>query len=218
MTNYGFRDSFQKFFDIISFTSTQPLDWSVQYQGKRYRFSSIGVSKLELGNSFYRDDKCLACGKCCSSLGFFLFLTESDFNVNPRKEKFREVKVGGLSIFTLQFTVEVKCPFFMNSLCAIQNNKPIHCQFPHIKVRQVGNKGLLYKAPYSRRWAKPEESRCPIDSFEEYTEGGRQSDIKVLNHLVRVQEDLSIDSSLARGVVNKLERKEVCRLAQLTLL
>lgn len=212
--DYGFGPSFEKFFNIVAFTTTTPISWNIIYGLKHYTFNSTGVQSLKLGNSFFRDDKCLACGRCCQ-IGFNLFLTESDFIDNPEKDIFEQLEIPYIKIYTA--INNRNCPFQNGVLCTIQQEKPIHCQFPHIKVRLLKTGGLLYKAPYSRRWAKKPEERCPIDSFGLYTEYGKEQDISILQHLVRIQRDLNLDTSLVEGAISKLRRLE-CHSAQLTLI
>ena len=203
--NYGFEDSFKKFFQIVSLTTRSTIEWSVTLGGKKFNFSSNGTSQLVLSPAFYRDDSCQACGKCCSSLGFYLFLTESDYTLNSKKDRFSSILLhNGISIYTLPFTVETSCPFLDGKLCNIQDYKPIHCHFPHIRARQIGRNSILFKAPYGRRTRKRIENRCPIDSFGPYSREGRQVDIRVLEHLARVQRDLHLDTQLVENAVKEL--------------
>lgn len=218
--DYNFKDSIQKLYNIIAFSTQEPTTWEIEYKGKPYVATFPGVSQLKLGPSFFRDDACHACGKCCSSLGFYLFLTESDFESNPRKDIFSEFKIGGKSIYTTSFTTEQGCPFFVNKLCSIHLNKPIHCSFPHLRIKTTAGYGLLTKEPYGRRWIKKEQDRCPIgsDSFGEYTDAGKDVDIRILEHLIRVKKDLGIRTNLVEEVVEKLRRMKCQDSAQLTLL
>jgi len=195
--NYDFKFSFKKFFDIVSKTTISNIECEV----KGYKFFSEGVKNLVLAPSFFRNDECLCCARCCR-VGYYLFLTQSDFQYNPKKDIFEEIKIHGNRVFT---TYNVSnCPFLNKNICSIQQFKPIHCHFPHFRLRpQGGNKQMLCKTPYSRLWRKRPEDRCP-SKFTPYTEEGKHSDILVLEHLIRVQEDLGLNTSLVKNVVDYL--------------
>ena len=205
---YGFKASLWAGFKWIKAFTPEKVTMKIFWEQRPIVFSFDGVRRVKVCPSFFRDDICARCGKCCG--GFYLIFTKSfidDIDINFREVEVEIIK-GDKIEYSKIYVVDGRkgCPFLKYengiSSCTIHGKHPIHCQMLH-RIFYIRD-GITYlmKRPFTRA------KYCRAKIADKYTEWGRQNDLKVMRNLSIFMNDLKLDSKLVEDVISRIN----CRL------
>jgi Fe-S-cluster containining protein len=173
------QQSFGSIFKLIKYIghlTKEPI--VVEVEGVEQAYNP--PERVVISNLFFRNLKCLSCGRCCTKPKFSLVYTESDYTrilaqpIDDEQElKNREILLQDMVTVPVQIdlggifhhtSVHLfsnqghKCHFLFEKdkkqLCGIHQVHPNHCALPHLQIDQ--HKGVstsLLKRQYGRNWA-----------------------------------------------------------------
>lgn len=106
--------------------------------------------KIKISETIFRKYECGMCGSCCG--GYVNIFSEYHcrkyLGVEPN---FTATLNGEVYHFYIEDHVNKRCEHLKDgNKCDIHLHNPLHCMFPPIKFRKVGNVVYLVKQPFSR--------------------------------------------------------------------
>jgi len=146
----GLIPSFKTFFTYIVPFLKEPVE--VVVRGKSINLTP--PKKIKISETIFRKYECGMCASCCE--GYVNIFSEYHCRKYLGVEPNFTVTLNGKEYhFLTEDHTSRKCEHLRSdNRCAIHYYNPLHCMFPPIKFRRIGEVVYLVKQPFSRSLGK----------------------------------------------------------------